>query len=205
MQHTLESFVRTLQEDGIAAGKAAGDDVRQKAEIEAEQIISEARRTAAEILAGARQQQQDEAARQARELHLAARDAVLELQRRMCDAVERIIDLNAAAILGDDNHLVRFIQTVVAAFAQAEAAHPDEAIVFRVSSDDARQIVQDALADTIRRDTTAQTPVFRVETGLLDLGFEYRHDGSAVEVTPDAVVTLLSPLVSEEVAKRIRP
>lgn len=204
MQHTLESFVRTLQQDGIAAGKVAGDEIRREAELTAEKIVAEARRAATKLLDDARKQQKEEAAQQAQELQLAARDAMLELQRRMCNAVERIIDADAASILGDDSHLLRFIETVVTAFAQTEAAHSDEAIVFRVSSDDARAIVRRALAKTVSRDSTAHAPVFQEETGLLDLGFEYRHGGSAVEVTPESVVALLSPLVSEEVAARIR-
>jgi hypothetical protein len=204
MQPTLESFVRTLQDDGIAAGKAAGEKIRREAELTAEKIITEARQTAATILENARAKQKEEADQQAQELQLAARDAMLELHQRICRAVERVIDADAASILNDDAHLVRFIEQVVAAFAGAEAAHPDETIVFRVSSDDARAIVQRALAKTVRRDEPDHAPVFHSETGLLDLGFEYRHGGSAVEVTPGSLVTLLSPLVSEEVAARIR-
>ncbi|MBN2529814.1 MAG: hypothetical protein JXR76_25715 [Deltaproteobacteria bacterium] len=204
MQQSIESFVRTLQEDGVAAGKAAGDKLLLVAESEAEEIIARANAKAAEILADARKQQEVEALRQTEELALAARDAVLELQHRLCNAVERMIDNSAAEVFRDHGMLATFIQQVAVTFAAKQAEKPNEAIVFRVAGDDAKDVVNKALTQLTVPSGDIAKPVFRVETGLLDLGFEYRQGGGGVEVTPGAVVSLLRPLLSEEVSKRVQ-
>ena len=204
MQHTIESFVRTLHEDGVAAGKSAAAQLLREAEKQAAEIIDNARNEAERILSDARMQQESDKVRQEQELELAARDAVLELQHRLCKAVENMLDNEAVATFGDHAHLVNFIDKVATAFATEQARAPNEAIVFRVAKEDAREVVAQALLAVTRRGSDRNASVFRVETGLQDLGFEYRQGGSGVEVTPQSVVALLAPLVSTEVARRVQ-
>ena len=203
MQHTIESFVKTLQEDGIAAGKAAGEQKRREALTEAEKIISQARSEAEHILKEAHNKRIEAELRQSQELSLAARDAVLTLQQRLCNAVTHIIDLDAAAVLGNNDQLAHLIEEVAKTFASQQSQHPEDAIVFKVASEDARQIVQKAIGNIALRPGASNTALFKAETGLGDLGFEYRQGGNVVEVTPQTVVTLLTPLVSDEVGRRI--
>ena len=204
MQHTIESFVRTLHDDGVAAGKSAAAALLREADAQAAKIIDNAKTEAEKILRDTRARLASEKVREEQELQLAARDALLELQHRLCRAVETMIDNEAARTFDDHTQLAHFIDKVATAFAAEQARKPNEAIVFRVAKDDAKDVVDQALAAVTQRQNSADVAVFRTETGLQDLGFEYRQGGSGVAVTPQAVVSLLSPLVSQEVARRLQ-
>lgn len=203
MQDTIESFVHKLQTDGVEAGQLAGNEILEKAHAQANKIIDQAKTQASEILREAKLSRQTEAVFQEQELRLAARDAVLQLKQRLCLAVAAVIDKNAESILKNNQILQDLIKDVALIFAKEHVKNPQTPIVFRLAGNDGNQVINQALTQLSSTSLASDGPVFHTETGLSDLGFEYRQGGSAVEVTPQSVVAMLEPLISTEVAKRV--
>ena len=80
MPTNIESFVKTLESEGVDAGRKAAQKIEAEAKDKAESIISEANETSDQIIAEAQAEAEKVKARMNSSLELATRDAILSLR-----------------------------------------------------------------------------------------------------------------------------
>ncbi|MDV3353743.1 hypothetical protein SPB21_13845 [Leptothoe sp. ISB3NOV94-8A] len=97
--HGVDALVARLRDEGVASGRAQGEQIVKDAQLRAELIIEQAHEKASEVLTKARQEADslEKAGHQA--LEVAARDAMLslkmELSQRFAGEVRRLVGVEA--------------------------------------------------------------------------------------------------------------
>jgi vacuolar-type H+-ATPase subunit H len=194
MAHTVQSFIDTLRTDGVGAGRKAAEEIRREAERQSQQLIQDAQAQAARIVEEAEQERRKALERTRIELAFAARDTMARLRDSLNQAIRRVLEHAASKALDDAEFLQDLIKDVVRAYVQSDATQ-DRTLEVNVSAPMQQKLADWAIA-ALRKSGLDDQLAFELRGALSTAGFEYKLSGGTVEVTPAAVVQLLSPIVT---------
>ncbi len=185
---TLESFVTTLQREGVEAGRREAERLKREAEERAEEVVERAEAEAERILADARSRAQSELLRGQTELRLAIRDGLLELQRALEGVLSAVLERAVSERLEDAEFVAGLIQDVVQEYARADAG--GEELEVRVAPDLEERLRKRAVSEVAALLKSEEAEPLR------KAGFEYSVGRGTVEMTQDAIVEKLHELVT---------
>ena len=192
MPTNIESFVKTLESEGVDAGKKAAQKIEAEAKEKAEQIISEAKETANQIIAEAQAEAEKVQARMKSSLELATRDGILLLREKLSQQLEIILKVNVEKALNDEETLVHVLREVIPASAKAHTKtemNLSNALKSRLLETTLRELARSLKNEDVQMDVSHR---------LAKSGFEYKIEGSTVEVSTDSVTSLLAEMIDPE-------
>ncbi len=195
MAESIESFVAKLQQEGVVAGKADAEKIRQQARGEADEIVRKARAQAESIVADARRQAQETLTRSQSELDLAARDVVLRLRQTLSRMLTAVLAQPTREKLSDAKFLGDLLHDMVMAYVKADLGRKEE-LRINVSCDMQHELARWAIEEIGRDRSEGHGVSIDLKGTLREAGFEYQTSRSVVEVTEDSVVKALADLVS---------
>ena len=114
MPTNIESFVKTLESEGVDAGKKAAQKIEADAREQAKKIISESEVQAKKIIDEADKEAEQIRSRMNSSLELATRDAILLLREKLSQQIQIILELSEAQI--GFIHYTCFLCTVCSTF-----------------------------------------------------------------------------------------
>lgn len=194
MAETIESFVATLQERGVNAGRQEAEKLVSSARQQSDDIVAEAKTKAKKIVESAEAEAKDVLARSRTDLQLAARDTILGLREALSKAVRAVLTVGAKEKLSDADFLSGLLQQIVMEYAKAECQTHRE-FKINVSHEMQQKLTHWALGCV--QDKKEHENISVDLTGTLsEAGFEYTVDGANVEVTLASVADVLSELVN---------
>jgi len=199
MPESIESFVKKLQSEGIAAGEEAAEKIKQKAKREAEKILADAKAEAGNLIAEAKKNAERQLTRGQTELELAVRDAVLKLRQTINRILSTMLTRKVEEYFSNPDYLGAVIREIVKIYAGADAEnHPS--IEVNLPNDMAQQLRENVLHDLFQR-LGDEKDSMELKDTLAEAGFEYKIHGATVEVSPDSVAALISEMVSPALQK----
>ena len=196
MPTNIESFVKTLESEGVDAGKKAGKKIEAEAKEKADAIIAQANETAEGIIAEAQTEAEKVQARMNSSLELAARDAIYMLREKLTQQLGIMLKLNVEKALKDEDTLAHVLREVIPAYAKAHVGNKLTAQI-NVSQSLKSRLLESALRELSHslKDKNAQVDVSH---NLAKAGFECKIEGSTVEVSTESVTALLSEMIDPE-------
>ena len=196
MPTNIESFVRTLESEGVEAGRKAAEKIEAEAKKKAEQIISKAKDTSQQVVADARAEAEKVKTRMNSSLELAARDAVFLLREKLSRQLETLLKLNVDKTLNDEETLVPVLREVIPAYTKA-VSKDGLTTKLSISHDLKSRLLETAIRELAHslRDQNVQ---MEVDYSLAKSGFEYKVAGSTVEVSTASVTSLLTEMIDPE-------
>lgn len=197
MAESIKSFIDKLQAEGVEAGKSAAEKIQSEAEQRARQIIDDAEKRAEKIIADAKSQAESFRLRVKTEINLAARDAALQLQDRLNQALDAILAIKVQNQLEDTEFLKTLIHDIVMQFVHADS-EGKTTLTINVSPEVQKQLT-DWLIQTLHDASDIHGKVAKLQGTLSGVGFEYYAVGGKVEITTDSITEVLSGLVGPEV------
>jgi hypothetical protein len=197
MPTNIESFVKTLESEGVDAGRKAAQKIEAEAKSKAEKIIFEAKETANQIIAEAQAEAEKVKARMNSSLELATRDAILQLREKLSQQLEIILKLNVEKALQDDETLVRVLRETIPAYAKADIEKDLKKTEINISSELKSRLLETALRE-LAHSLKKQNVQVNVSHSLAKSGFEYKVEGSTVEVSTESVTSLLAEMIDPE-------
>lgn len=196
MPTNIESFVRTLESEGVDAGRKAAEKIEAEAKKKAEQIISGAKETSQQIIADAQAEAEKVKTRMNSSLELAARDAVFLLREKLSQQLELILKLNVDKTLNDEETLLPVLREVIPAYAKAVTK---DGLTTKVSiSNDLKSRLLETALRELAHSLRDQNVQMDVDHSLAKSGFEYKIEGSTVEVSTASVTSLLTEMIDPE-------
>ena len=196
MPTNIESFVKTLESEGVDAGKKAGKKIETQARATADTIIAEAKETADKIIAEAQTEAEKVQTRMNSSLELAARDAIYMLREKLGQQLAILLKLNVEQTLKQEDTLASILREVIPAYAKANMGSKLTAEI-KISKDLKSRLVESALRELSHslKKENAQVDVSR---NLANAGFECKIEGSTVEVSTESVTALLAEMIDPE-------
>jgi V/A-type H+-transporting ATPase subunit E len=189
-ENTIESFVTKLQEEGIAAGKLAADQLRAEAQKQADNTLEEAKKQAAKILADAETEAKNILARSKSELELATRDIILKLRATLENILKEMILGKVRQELSSETFLKEILQQLVSLYAQSDL-DSEKRLQLDVSKD-----LQGKLTEWAKNILKEANLNVDINGTLASAGFEYQFSGGTVEVTPESAAQALCELIA---------
>jgi vacuolar-type H+-ATPase subunit H len=196
MPKNIESFVKTLESEGVEAGRKAAQKIEAEAKEKAHKIISEAKEKADQIIAEAEAEAEKVQARMNSSLELATRDAIFLLREKLSQQLEIILRLNVEKALHDEETLVHVLREVIPAYARADAGEKRQTEV-NLPQDLKSELLESTLKE-LSHALKEQNVQMDVSSNLAKSGFEYKIEGSTVEVTTDSVTSLLAEMIDPD-------
>lgn len=199
MPTNIESFVKTLESEGVDAGKKAAKKIESEAREKAEKIIAEAKETAEKIISDAQTEAEKVQARMNSSLELATRDAILMLREKLSDQLKTVLNLNTEKALNNQETLAQVLREVIPIYAKADADNTLSAEI-NVSQDLKGGLLEGALGE-LSNSLRNQNVQLDAGFNLAKAGFEYKIEGSTVEVSTESVTALLAEMIDPELQK----
>ena len=196
MPTNIESFVKTLESEGVDAGKKAAQKIEADAKIQAEKIIKEGKGKAEQIINQANSEAEKIKARMNSSLELAARDALFMLREKLSEQIKNLLSLNVAKSLNNDETLEKVLREVIPAYAQADASEKQDAQI-NISSSLKSRLLESALRE-LQHSLKEKNVEVDVKYNLAKAGFEYKIEGSTVEVSTESVTSLLAEMIDPD-------
>ncbi len=196
MPTNIESFVKTLESEGVDAGKKAGKKIEAQARATADTIIAKANETAGKIVADAKTEAEKVQARMNSSLELAARDAIFMLREKLGQQLAVMLKLNVEQALKDEDTLAHVLREVIPASAKAGAGNNLSADI-NISKDLKSRLIESTLRE-LARSLKNQNAQINVAHNLAKAGFECKIEGSTVEVSTESVTALLADMIDPE-------
>ena len=196
MPTNIESFVETLKTEGVDAGKQAAQKIEAEAKAAAEKIVADAEAKAKQIIANAEAEADKTKSRLDSSLELAARDAVLKLQAELGKLMSALLATEVEKQLSNEETLAALMKDVVLAYAKNTGQEKPSAEIC-LPEDMQSRLVTGALRE-LTRALKSQEIQIEVKASLDKAGFEYKIDGSTVEVSVESVTQLLSEMIDPE-------
>jgi len=196
MPKNIESFVKTLESEGVDAGKRAAEKIEADAREQADKIIAEGKAKAERIIAEAEAEAQKIKARMNSSLELATRDAIYMLREKLSQQLDTLLHWNVEKALNDEETLASVLREVIPAYAKADAENKLTTEI-HVSQNMKSRLLEGALRELTHslRDKNVQVDV---RYNLAKSGFEYKIEGSTVEVNTESVTALLAEMIDPE-------
>ena len=123
-------------------------------------------------------------------------DAILLLREKLGRQLEIILKLNVEQALRNEQTLVNVLREVIPAYAKADAGRELKTQI-NVSHDLKSQLLETALGE-LAQSLRNQNVQMDVGYNLEKSGFEYKIEGSTVEVSTDSVTSLLAEMIDPE-------
>ncbi len=196
MPKNIEAFVETLKSEGVDAGKKAAEKIEADAQTQADQIIAKAKAKADQMIAEADVEAGKIKSRMDSSLELATRDALLALKEQLSQLLNRLLAKEVETALSKEDTLASVLREVIPAYAKGEAQGSASAEVLlpkalkgKLLDSTLKELVKTLKGQGIQAD---------VQSSLAQAGFEYKIEGSTVEVNTDSVTALLAELIDPE-------
>ncbi len=193
MAASIETFMAKLQSEGVQAGKDAAEIISEEARQQALVIVQNARAEADNIIASARSEAESIHTRNSSELTLAARDTVHQLHNTLTQLLRNILTGPVAEDLGNTDFLSLLLHDIIMQYARADSEHKLK-IDINVSPDMAKQLAQWAINE-LRQATIDNSININLQGTLQEEGFEYKYDGTTIDVTVESVIEILAELI----------
>lgn len=196
MPKNIESFVKTLESEGVDAGKRAAEKIEADAREQAEKIIAEGKATAEQIIAEAKADAEKVKARMNSSLELATRDAIFMLREKLSRQLNTLLKWNVDKALSDEDTLASILREVIPAYAKADA-EKELTTEINIPKDLKSKLLDGAVRELINslKDKNIQVDV---RQNMAKAGFEYKIEGSTVEVSTESVTALLAEMIDPE-------
>lgn len=196
MPKNIEAFVETLKSEGVDAGKKAAEKIEADAQAQAEQIIAQAKAKADQIVADAETEASKIKSRMDSSLELATRDALLALKEKLSQLLNALLSKEVGKALSKEDTLASVLQEVIPAYAKSNAKGSVSAEI-SVPDKLKGKLLDSALKDLVKalKNDGIQA---EVKSSLSQAGFEYKIEGSTVEVSADSVTALLGEMIDPE-------
>jgi len=117
MPTNIESFVKTLESEGVDAGRKAAKKIEAEANEKAASIVAAAKEKAEQIVAEAQSEAEKIKARMNSSLELATRDGIYLLREKLGEQLKVILKLNVEKALNDEETLSHVLREVIPAYA----------------------------------------------------------------------------------------
>lgn len=193
MPTNIESFVKTLESEGVDAGKKAALKIEAEAREKANEINAGAKEKAKQIIAEAQAEAEKIKARMNSSLELATRDTILLLREKLSLQLQNILKLNVEKALKDEETLVNVLREVIPAYAKADAENKLSTEI-SISSDLKSRLLETSLRE-LAHSLNNQNVQLDINYNLANEGFEYKIEGSTIEVSTDSVTSLLAEMI----------
>ncbi|MFC1795094.1 hypothetical protein ACFL3Q_16105 [Planctomycetota bacterium] len=193
MPTNIESFVKTLESEGVDAGKKAAMKIEAEAREKADEINAEAKETANQIIAEAQAEAEKIQARMNSSLELATRDTIFLLHEKLSSQLSNILKLNVKQALNDEETLLNVLREVIPAYAKADAENKITTEI-NISNNTKSRLLETSLRE-LAHSLKDQNVQLKISYNLANEGFEYKIEGSTVEVSTDSVTSLLAEMI----------
>ena len=182
MEVKLDDLIEKIKQEGIADGKAAGDEIEKTAQHRATALVEAAKAEAAEIVARGKKEAAQFQLNAERALKQAARDSELAMRERISELFDRVFKAKVAAALTPE--LIAELVRKLAAGWQDGAGI--ELVIAPADEQKLRDLllagVRDELAKTITlRPSPAITAGFRISRKGEDVAYDF-SDASFAEL-----------------------
>ncbi len=196
MPTNIESFVKTLESEGVDAGKRAAEKIEADAREQAETIIAEGKAEADQIVEQAKAEAQKVQARMNSSLELAARDAVYMLREKLSQQLKTLLNWNVEKALNEEETLAKILRDVIPVYTRAYSENK-LATEINVPKDLKSRLLESVIRELVNslRSNNVQIDV---KHNLAKAGFEYKIEGSTVEVSTESVTALLTEMIDPE-------
>ena len=199
MPTNIESFVKTLESEGVDAGKKAAQKIEADARQQAEKIIADGKAKAEQIINQANTETEKNKARMNSSLELAARDAIFMLREKLSDQIKHLLTLNVEKTLGNEETLVNVLREVIPAYAKADVAEKRNAEI-NISDNLKSRLLESAIRE-LQHSLKDKNIDIDAKYNLAKAGFEYKIEGSTVEVSTESVTALLAEMIDPDLRK----
>ena len=193
MPTNIESFVKTLESEGVDAGKKAAMKIEAEAREKADKINAEAKETANQIIAEAKAEAQKIKVRMDSSLELAVRDTIFLLREKLGLQLKTILKLNVEKALSDEETLLHVLREVIPAYAKANTENILNTEI-NISKNTKSRLMETSLRE-LAHSLKNQNVQLEINYNLAKEGFEYKIEGSTVEVSTDSVTSLLADMI----------
>ncbi len=197
MPTNLETFVKTLESEGVDAGKKAAQKIEAEAHRNAEQIIAEAKVQAEQIIGKANSEAKTIKSRMDSSLELAARDAVLMLRQKISEQLKTLLKLNVEKALNNEETLISIVNQVIPAFAKPGVDKQTTEI--NVAGNLKSNLLQAALKEL--SNSLNNNIEINIKQNLSKAGFEFKIEGSTIEVSTESVAEMLAEMIDPDLQK----
>ncbi len=199
MPANIESFVKTLESEGVEAGKKAADRIKAEARGQAADIVAEAKKEAEQIIADAQSEADKVKTRMNSSLELATRDAIFQLREKLAEQLRILLELNVDKTLSDEETLSQVLREVIPLYAKADA-EKTQVTEINVAQNMKSRVLESSLRE-LSHSLKDQNVQVNAKHALAKSGFEYKVEGSTVEVSTESVTALLSEMIDPELQK----
>jgi V/A-type H+-transporting ATPase subunit E len=193
MPTSIESFVKTLESEGVDAGKKAAMKIEAEAREKADEINAEAKETANQIIAEAQAEAEKIKVRMNSSLELATRDTIFLLREKLGLQLKTILKLNVEKALNDEETLAHVLREVIPAYAKADTEKKLTTEI-NISKNTKSRLLETSLRE-LAHSLKKQGVQLDINYNLAKEGFEYKIEGSTVEVSTDSVTSLLADMI----------
>ncbi len=193
MPTNIESFVKTLESEGVDAGKKAAMKIEAEAKKKADEINAEAKETANQIIAEAQAEAEKVKVRMNSSLELAVRDTIFLLREKLGLQLKTILKLNVEKALNDEETLLHVLREVIPAYAKANTENKLTAEI-NISNNTKSRLLETSLRE-LAHSLKNQNVQLDINYNLAKEGFEYKIEGSTVEVSTESVTSLLADMI----------
>ena len=196
MPTNIESFVKTLESEGVDAGRKAAEKIEADARKQADKIIADGKEAAEHIIAEAETEAQKIKARMDSSLELAARDAIYMLREKLSQQLNVLLKWNVEKALNDEETLAAVLRQVIPAYVKADTEKKLTAEI-DLSKELKSRLLESALRE-LTHSIKNQNVHVDVKYNLAKSGFEFKIEGSTVEVSTEAVTSLLAEMIDPD-------
>jgi len=196
MPTNIETFVKTLESEGVDAGKKAAKKIEAEAREKADKINAEAKEKANQIIAEAQTEAEKIKVRMNSSLELAVRDTIFLLREKLSQQLKSILKSNVEKALNDEETLVHVLREVIPAYAKANTGNKLTTEI-NISNNTKSRLLETSLRE-LAHSLKNQNIQLDINYNLAQEGFEYKIEGSTVEVSTDSVTSLLADMIDPD-------
>ena len=129
-------------------------------------------------------------------LELATRDAIFMLREKLSQQLNTLLSWNVDKALGDEDTLANILREVIPAYAKADA-EKELTSEINIHKDLKSKLLEGAIRELTNSLKNKNIQV-DVRQNMAKAGFEYKIEGSTVEVTTESVTALLAEMIDPE-------
>ena len=196
MPTNIEDFVKTLETEGVEAGRKAAQQIEAQANEKAEKIIAEGQAKAKQIIDQANSEAEKIQSRMNSSLELATRDAIFMLRDKLSEQIQNLLQADVEKNLKNERSLANILNEVIPAYAKANSDIKQKTIIN--VSDSLKSELLDSTIKELQNSLKADNTEIDVKYNLAKAGFELKIEGSTVEVSTESVTALLSEMIDPE-------
>jgi len=192
MESDVAAFAKILKQDGIDAARAEAAGILDEARARAAEIVQQAQAAAGKILRDAQSEIENQRRRQAVEIRLVARDAMLKVK----EEIERVALLLLRQPVGEALAADEVVRAAIVELVKSSA--PGQEWDIQVGPRIGKALVQATINDLFKGHGAAVTLVEEFRKS----GLEFRSGaGEVLELSEESVADLFRRLMSPELSR----